>query len=77
MFNSINEASNILGIDPVNMCHLIYTGIRGKGYNIYGFKNKDLQKFANGEPLPEVLKGIPWESFLIKEACNDYSSEGK
>ena len=48
-----------------------------KKYKAYGFKNKDLQKFANGEPLPDVLKGIPWESFLIKEACNDYSSEGK
>ena len=34
------------------------------GYRVYGFKRKDLESFANGEPLPDVLKGIPWESYL-------------
>ena len=35
-----------------------------KGYTVYGYKRGDLYKIANGEPLPEMLKGIPWESYL-------------
>ena len=53
-------------------------GDKFNGVSIYGYKESDLQKFANGEPLPDILRGIPWEIRLkSEESCNDYPSEGE
>lgn len=64
VFSNTKEAATFLNTnieyisEGMTKHHAIY------GYKVYGYKRKDLEQFANGEPLPEVLKGIPWESYL-------------
>ena len=78
VFKSTNEASEFLNTHKDNITRSIRTGNRTNGYYTIGYKRKDLEQFANGEPLPEVLKGIPWEIRLrSEESCNDYPSEGE
>lgn len=78
-FNSTEDAMKFLNYSHTGVTWAIrHNTVTRTGYRIYGFKNKDLQKFANGETLPDVLKAIPWEICLEdKQSCNDYSSEGK
>ncbi len=65
-FSNCSDATKFLKSERSAVMHCI-EGYQNyvKGYKAYGFKNKDLQRFANGETLPEVLKAIPWESYLI------------
>ena len=65
-FDSTLLAANTLKTTTENVAHSISENKCINGYIVYGFKNKDLQKFANGEPLPDMLKAIPWEKFIIE-----------
>lgn len=77
-FNSLKDAAKYLRCYPSTISKYLVGKTSNKIYNIYGYKRKDLEQFANGEPLPEVLKGIPWEIRLkSEESCNDYPSEGE
>lgn len=78
IFHSSKDASEYLNTDVDNITRAIRKPLHICGYNAYGYKRKDLEQFANGEPLPDVLKGIPWESYLNdNQSCNDYPSEGE
>lgn len=81
VFNSVNDCKRNITVFVCtgNITRAIRDNTKYKGYMIYGYKLGDLEQFANGEPLPDVLKAIPWEIKLkqFKESCNDYSSEGK
>jgi hypothetical protein len=78
IFKSIKEASRFINKSRTALIDSILNKYNLRGYKIYGYKRKDLEQFANGEPLPEVLKGIPWESYLNdNQSCNDYPSEGE
>ena len=63
-FKSTKEAADY----ALTNCDRITEGLRKNqrvcGYKVYGYKRKDLESFANGEALPEMLKVIPWESYL-------------
>lgn len=78
-FKTTKEAAKFLKTSASYLRHIINIGKDSiHGYKVYGFKNKDLQKFANWEPLPDILRGIPWEICLEdKQSCNDYPSEGE
>ena len=77
-FSSLKEANKFIDGRITNIGRSILQNKPYKNWNIYGYKRKDLEQFANGEPLPEVLKGIPWEICLEdKQSCNDYPSEGE
>ena len=78
VFSSTIKAANFLNTNIEYISEGITKKHKIKGHTVYGFKRKDLESFANGEPLPEVLKGIPWEIRLkSEESCNDYPSEGE
>jgi hypothetical protein len=78
VFSSTIKAANFLNTNIEYISEGITKMHKIKGHTVYGFKRKDLESFANGEPLPEVLKGIPWEIRLkSEESCNDYPSEGE
>lgn len=66
-FRSTEDAMKFLNYSHTGVTWAIrHKTTTRSGYRIYGYKNKDLINFANGEPLPEVLKAIPWEDFIIK-----------
>ena len=78
LFHSGPEVRKFLNTSNSRIARANKLGYKIKGYEVYTFRKEHLQKFANGEPLPEVLKAIPWESYLKdSQSCNDYSSEGK
>ena len=78
IFNGTKPAAKFLNTNIEYVSEGMTKNHRIKGYKVYGFKRGDLYKIANGEPLPEVLKGIPWEIRLkSEESCNDYPSEGE
>ena len=80
IFDSTAIAATTLNVEITSVARCIINRSTLKEYQVYGYKNNDLQKFANGEPLPEVLNGIPWEDYIIKDdvvTCNDYPSEGE
>ncbi|MBO5542447.1 MAG: NUMOD4 motif-containing HNH endonuclease [Acholeplasmatales bacterium] len=67
VFSSCSDATKFLKSERSAIMHCIegYSNYV-KGYKAYGFKNKDLLQFkANEETLPDVLKAISWESYLI------------
>ena len=80
IFTSSVLAATVLDVEVTSIGHCITENKTIKEYTVYGFKNEDLLKFANGEPLPDILRGIPWEDYIIKNdavTCNDYPSEGE
>ena len=78
VFESPKEAAEYIDTNNDRITESIRKKQKVCGFKSYGYKKVDLEQFANGEPLPEVLKGIPWESYLNdNQSCNDYSSEGK
>ena len=77
-FKSTKEAAKYACTNYDRITEGLRKNQRVCGYKVYGYKRKDLEQFANGEPLPDVLKGIPWESYLNdNQSCNDYPSEGE
>jgi len=80
-FDNVVELAEYLGSSSVNYIRWKISQNKNPIHKcmVYGYKFKDLQKFANGEPLPDILRGIPWEIKFkeFKQSCNDYSSEGK
>lgn len=68
IFSSCSDATKFLKSERSAIMHCIegYANYV-KGYKAYGFKNKDLLQFkANEESLPDVLKPISWEKFIIE-----------
>lgn len=65
VYYSTAEVCDALQTKRNRISACIKYGDKFKGYCIYGFKNKDLINFANGEPLPDILQGIPWEDQII------------
>lgn len=78
VFKSVMGVHKFINISCTTITKHIRNHTKLSIYDIYGYKRKDLKQFANGEPLPDVLKGIPWESYLNdNQSCNDYPSEGE
>lgn len=78
VFNTGPEVRDFLKTSSSRIARANKRHFKIKGYEVYTFRKEQLQKFANGEPLPDILRGIPWEIRLkSEESCNDYSSEGK
>ncbi len=76
--NSVKETVSFLKGCKSNVYQSILQNKPYKNWKIYGYKYKNLKQFANGEPLPDILRGIPWESYLNdNQSCNDYPSEGE
>ena len=68
VFYNTKDASEYIGCSSKSSA--INAVIKGRvnyifNYKVIGYKNKDLINFANGEPLPDVLKGIPWKDQII------------
>ena len=65
-FNTTKDASEFIGTKSSYLRDRISAGkMYIHGYTVYGYKNKDLQKFANGGQVPDILARIPWESYII------------
>ena len=68
VFKSTEEVMKFLNYSHTGVTWAIrHNTVTRTGYRIYGFKNKDLLQFkANEESLPDVLKPISWEKFIIE-----------
>lgn len=78
IFNCTKEAAEFLGCDYhyISSCSRSNFRIRGK-YKVTAFSNRELIAMANGGLVPNILSEIPWETFILKETCNDYPLEGE